>query len=101
MLEPAVEHVRDDLHVAMRMRPKPATRRDAVFVDHSQPAKAHVFGVVVLGERKSVVTVEPAVVGVAALLGLADGQHAEGMITNFGSHKSLKSLKSRNFVDSK
>jgi hypothetical protein len=34
MLELPVEHVRDDLHVTMRMRTKPPSRLDAVFIDH-------------------------------------------------------------------
>src|SRR5262245_52881533 len=59
VLQRAVEHVGDDLHVAVRMRTKPSARRDAVIVDHAQRAEAHVRRVVVLAEGKRVSTVQP------------------------------------------
>jgi hypothetical protein len=43
-------------------------RRHAVFVDHAEVAPAHVRRVVVAGERERVVTLEPAVVRVAAVV---------------------------------
>ena len=64
-VERALEHVGDDLHVAVRVGAEALAGRDAVVVDHAQRAEAHVLGVVVVGEREGVVGVEPAVVGVA------------------------------------
>ena len=55
VLERALEHVGDDLHVAVRVGAEPAARRDAIFVDHAQRAEAHVRRIVVVGERERVV----------------------------------------------
>jgi len=70
----AREHVADDLHVAVAMGAKTGARRDAVLVDHPQIAPAHVLRVKILGKRKAVVALEPAVVGQAPLGGSAKGQ---------------------------
>ena len=73
----AFEHVADDLHVAVAMRAEAGASGDAVFVDDPQVAHAHVLGVVVVGKGKAVKALEPAVVGVAAILGLAKCQHGD------------------------
>ena len=64
----ARQHVADDFHVAVAMGAKPGARRNAVFVDDPQVAKAHVGRVVVPRKRKAVERVEPAMVGMAAVL---------------------------------
>src|SRR5262249_27259848 len=69
MFKGALEHVGDDFHVAMRMRGKPVARLDAIFVDHAQAAEAHEPRIVIVAERKCVVRIEPAIVGMAALPG--------------------------------
>jgi len=71
----AREHVADDLHVTVAVRAKTGTRGDAVFVDHAQVAPTHVLRVKVLGERKAVKALEPAMVGQAPVFGFAEGQH--------------------------
>ena len=43
VLERAVEHVGDDLHVAVAVRAEAGARLHAVFVDHAQRAEAHVL----------------------------------------------------------
>src|SRR5688572_29597945 len=63
----AFQHVADDLHVAVAVGAEALARLHAVLVDHPQRAEAHVLRVVVVGEGKAVVRVEPAVVGVAPL----------------------------------
>ena len=73
--ERALEHVGDDLHVAVPVRAEAGTRRDPVFVDDAQVAEAHVRRVVVVGERKTVKALEPAMIGVAAFRRFAQGQH--------------------------
>ena len=73
--ERALEHVADDLHVAVPVRAEAGAGGDGVVVEDAQVAEAHVRRVVVVGEREAVVAVEPAVVGVAAVLRLADGEH--------------------------
>jgi hypothetical protein len=71
----AVEHVADDLHVAMAVRAEAGAGCDGVVVEHAQVAEAHVRGVVVVGEREAVVAVQPAMVGVAAVLCLSKREH--------------------------
>ena len=64
----AAQHIADDFHVTMAVRAKARARRNAVFVDDAQIAPAHELGVVVVGERKAVKRLEPAVIGVASVL---------------------------------
>ncbi|MCY1365470.1 hypothetical protein D9M69_523160 [compost metagenome] len=71
----AVQHVRDDLHVAVSVRPEAAAGGDAVVVDHAQRAEAHVSRVVVVGEGKGVKRIEPAMVGVASFGSAANCKH--------------------------
>lgn len=79
VLEGAAEHVRDDLHVAVRVHSEAHAGHDEVVVDHAQTAVAHPALVVVVGEAEGVVGVEPAVVGVASFVGAADRGHAASM----------------------
>jgi len=71
----AAEHVADDFHVPVTVRAKARARRNAVFVDDAQITPTHELGVVVAGERKAVERLEPAVIGIASVLGFANGQH--------------------------
>ena len=48
------QHVADDFHVAMTMGAKTGAWCNAVFVDDAQVPKAHVLGVVIAGEGKTV-----------------------------------------------
>jgi len=71
----AFEHVTDDLHVAVAMPAEALAGRHPVLVDHPQVAEAHVFPVVVIGKGKTVLRLEPAMVGMAAVFGLAYPDH--------------------------
>src|SRR5450759_4037884 len=71
VLERALEDVGDDLHVAVAMGAEALARLHDVLVDHAQAAKPNVLRVVVIGKRKRVVAVEPAVVGMAAFRAFA------------------------------
>ena len=73
--ELALEHVADDLHVAVAVRAEARAGLHAVLVDDAQRAEAHVLRVVVVGEGEAVIRIEPAVVGVAAFVGAAQGDH--------------------------
>ena len=55
--------------------PKPRPFGYAVLVDDAQRAIAHVLRVVIVGERKRVVRIQPAVVGMASFVTLANSQH--------------------------
>ena len=50
----------------MRVCAKPPAGADAVFIDDAQIAEPHVFGIVVIGKRESVIGIEPTVIGVSA-----------------------------------
>src|SRR4030095_2429761 len=52
VLQGALEHVADDLHVPVAVRRKPLAGLYAVLVDHAQGAKSHVAGGVVLLARE-------------------------------------------------
>ena len=68
VLQRAPQHVGDDFHVAMRVLSEARAGRDLVIIDHAQAAETHVRRVVVAREGKCVVTVQPAVVGVAPFI---------------------------------
>jgi hypothetical protein len=75
VLQGAVENVGHDLHVAMAVRRKAGTGLDDVVVENAQHGKPHVLGIVVVGERERVPGIEPAMVGMAAILRVANGDH--------------------------
>ena len=60
-----------------RVRAEAAARGDVVLVDDAQGAEAHVRRIVVVREREGVARVEPAVVGVPALVASSHGVHDE------------------------
>ena len=68
VLKSAVEHVGNNLHIAMALRPKSCARLNSVFVDYTQRPKAHVLRVIVVCERETVKTIKPAVVLMTARL---------------------------------
>ncbi len=74
VLELSFENVGKDFHVPVRVGRESRTGSNGVFVDYPQRAETHVSGVVVIGKRESVMTVQPTVVGVAALIGAANGE---------------------------
>lgn len=74
--KPALEHVGEDLHVAMAVRAEAFAGSHTIVVEHTQRTKPHVLRVVIPAERKRVIAVQPPQIGVAAVLGLAQRQHA-------------------------
>ena len=75
MFERAADDVTDDFKVAMWMRAKTLASLHSVFVDHPQAAEADVLRVVIIREGKRVVTVQPAVIGMASFIGSANFNH--------------------------
>src|SRR5215472_16446146 len=73
--EGTLENISDDFHILVRMSWEAATARDAVVVHHAQGAELHVFQVKIVGEGKGEAGVEPAVVGMAAVVAFANGDH--------------------------
>src|SRR3954471_2288511 len=64
--ERAVEHVADDLHVAVPVGAEALAGVDAILVDHAQRAVAHVLRILVAGEGERVERAQPAVIREAA-----------------------------------
>ncbi len=75
MFQGAFEDVRDDFHVAVRVLRKAAAPCDAVVVHYAQRAELRVLGIEVIGEGKSEMRIQPAVVGVAAFFALENVNH--------------------------
>ncbi len=73
----AREHVGDDLHVAVAVRAEAGAGLHPILVDHPQRPELDVFGIEVVGERKGVVGLEPAVIGVAPFVAAANLDHAD------------------------
>ena len=87
VLDRALEYVTEDFHVTMRVHREANPGRDDVLIDHAQRTEAHVGGVVVIGEAEGMPGAQPAVVGMAAFAGAADGQVHPGRMAPKG-HKS-------------
>ena len=75
VLERTTDDVTDDFEVTMRMRAETLAALNAVFIDHPQAAESDVLRVVIIRERKGVVTVQPAVIGMATFVGSANFNH--------------------------
>ena len=58
----------ENFHIIVRMRSKSHPRRDAVFIDYAQTAKAHVRPIVILRKGEGVSCIQPAMVGAAPFI---------------------------------
>ncbi|CFO77702.1 Uncharacterised protein [Bordetella pertussis] len=63
------------------MRAEAPAGGDAVIVDHTQRPEAHMGRIIVIGEGKRMVRIEPAVVGMAAFGAATQGKHGELLIS--------------------
>ena len=68
VLDRAAQDVADDFHVAMRMRAEAHAGHHEVVVDDAQAAVTHPLRVIIIREAEGVITVQPAVIGVAAFI---------------------------------
>ena len=75
MRELALEHVADDLHVAVAMRAEALAGCDTILVDDAQRSELDVLRIEVVGERERMVRLQPAVIGIAALVAAPDLLH--------------------------
>ena len=75
VFERTVEHPRDDLHVAVAVRPESAAGGDHVVVQHEQESVMDVLRVVVVREAEAVPRIEPVDLGVEPLVGAPDVDH--------------------------
>src|SRR5579863_7008131 len=66
VFELAFKNIRDDFHVAMRMRWKSVVGRNPIFIDDAQRAKSHPLGIPIVGKAEGVLRLEPAVISTAA-----------------------------------
>lgn len=76
MRQRALQDVGDDFHVLMVMGRESLPGRYPVFIDNAKSPETHMRGVPVFGKGKSVVSLKPAVVKMAAVLGFPDLNHA-------------------------
>src|SRR5229473_766466 len=67
VLQAAIQDIRDNFHIAVTVHAEALAWLHAVFIHDPERAKAHLPGVIIIGEGKGVVGVKPAVVGMAAL----------------------------------
>src|SRR5882724_10262415 len=87
VLQRAFEHVAEDLHVAMSVCAETLAGRDAVIIDDSQRAEAHVRRIVIIGEGERMMRVKPTVVGVTPFICPPDVQSC---INHFHTGKMLR-----------
>ena len=66
VLQGAVKHIADDLHIAVAMGAESRPRGHGIVIDHPQIRKTHVPRVMIATEGKGVVAIEPAMICVAA-----------------------------------
>ena len=65
------------------------TRRDAIFIEHPQRAEFDVLLVEIFGERKAVVRIEPAMIGVTAFFAASCDFHGNTLYrTHEGQHET-------------
>src|SRR5262245_15540316 len=67
VLQGTLQDVREDFHVAVGVRAESSARLHTVLVYHAQRAEPHMPGVVVVGKRKRMIALQPAVPGMATL----------------------------------
>src|SRR5581483_8151390 len=92
VLQRPLEHIGDDLHVAMRMHGKAFARGNEVLVNHAQGAESHKTWVVILIERKTVPGVKPAVVAAAAFIAGPNDDHRQILVvTNISAALDVRS----------
>src|SRR5947207_2304697 len=61
----------------MRMRRKSSASRDSVVVHHPQGAKLHMLWIEIICKRKCKARIQPAVVGMAAVIAFANVDHGQ------------------------
>src|SRR5215510_4624041 len=75
MAQSALEHIRNDFHVAVSVRPEAFAGRDSIVVEHTQDAEIRKRRIVVVRERKRVVSFQPSALGVSTLITFAYFDH--------------------------
>ncbi len=72
MRERTFQHIGDDFHIPVRMSGKAALGRDVIFVDHAQAAETHMGRIVIIGEGKAEMTIEPIGAALSAFVGWSE-----------------------------
>jgi hypothetical protein len=80
------KHVTDDLHILVTMFAKPLPCLNAILIDHPQITPAHKLGIAVTGKRKRVKAFQPAVIGIAAVLGFSESEHDKACLLHPETH---------------
>ena len=69
------ENVANNLHIAMAMLTKTHSCSHAILINDAQISPSHKLGVMVASKRKGVKALEPAMVGIASILGFSQNYH--------------------------
>ena len=85
----AVDHIGQDLHVAMAVRSEPLAGRDAILVEHAQHAEAHEVRILIAAEGECGVGVQPPEVGAAAVFAPANRDHEVISVVRLEKSKML------------
>ena len=76
------QHIGNNLHVAVAMCGKPIARRHPILVHHPQRTKAHSGRIVIIGERKGVMRIEPTMIGMAPVVGFEELNHVSSQCSS-------------------
>jgi hypothetical protein len=79
----SLEHVRKNLHVAVRVRTEALAGRYRVLVDDSQRAKTHVGGIAIVRKREREIRIVPASVEVFSFIRFSNLNHNEDKTIGF------------------
>src|SRR5437016_2832921 len=80
MFQGTLQHVSNDLHVAMRVHGKTVAVLDRVFIDHAQGVKSHEAGVIILIKRKGEMSVEPAEIASTTFVTVSNVDHSQILV---------------------
>src|SRR4029453_15420863 len=85
MFQGPLQNVGDNFHVAMSMRGKAVASLNKVFIDYAKRTEARVLWVIKPAEGKTVISIEPAEIEMAALFSFANCDHENPSITRRSS----------------
>src|SRR5579872_4864033 len=91
----ALEHVADDLHIAVSVRAEALPRCHPILIDDPQGTEFDVRRIKVVGERKAVIRAQPAVIGKASILAAPELLHNDSCVRDGPSIRSIYPAKKR------
>ena len=89
----------NDFHIAVRMQAEPFSDSHPVFIDHAKGTETHIAWVVIVGKRKRMVRLQPAMVGIAPVLRISDGNHIQSFSKKTETVRQAMILNGHNLSD--